>query len=205
MKYQDFKFVLLNLSYIKKLYEIDKEVFFNQNLKYELKPYLGILITNNGREYAIPLTSAKPKHAKWRDVTEDNYRIYEIIDTRIAKIKNNDVIVPITNTSILKVDSCDYIYFKKKILSILEIKKMIPLIENCYKIVDFNLSSSKEELDRNNLMKKEYLFCKKIREKILNKANKIYNYQITFGIIKPFYCNFKLLEQKCMEWEEKHK
>ena len=78
MRYQDFKFVLLNLSYIKKLYEIDKEVFFNQNPKYELKPYLGILITNNGREYAIPLTSAKSKHAKWRDVTEDNYRIYEI-------------------------------------------------------------------------------------------------------------------------------
>lgn len=66
------------------------------------KPHLGILTTCNGRKYVIPLTSAKRKHASWRDVTTTNYRVYEEIDTRATIVDKYDIIVDETDLNKLR-------------------------------------------------------------------------------------------------------
>lgn len=53
------------------------------------------MLNNNKREYVIPLTSAKEKHKNWADVSADWYRIYEIIDTIITPVDENDIVVEI--------------------------------------------------------------------------------------------------------------
>ena len=63
---------------------------------------MGILTSCNGREYVIPLTSAKSKHANWRDITATNYRVYEEIDTRTAVIDPYDIIVDETDLNKLR-------------------------------------------------------------------------------------------------------
>ena len=74
-----------------------------------------------------PLTSAKSKHANWRDITATNYRVYEEIDTRTAVIDPYDIIVEETDLNKLRqkgIPENEFQFFKKRILSVLEIKKM---------------------------------------------------------------------------------
>lgn len=78
---------------MKKLNEEDSEIFYNDGKDYTKKPHLGVLLSNNGREYVIPLTSAKEKHKDWEDVGSGWYRIYEVIDTTKTTINNSDIIV----------------------------------------------------------------------------------------------------------------
>ena len=51
------------------------------------------------------------------------------------------------------------------------------------------------------LMNKEYSFCLKIMNSIIQKANKIYDKQMETGKVIKFCCDFKLLEQKCEEYK----
>ena len=93
MEFTSFRFVFISPDYLEKLHDVDSEVFYSPDTDYSKKPHLGILTSCNGRKYVIPLTSAKPKHATWRDITATNYRIYEEIDIRTAKIDQYDIIV----------------------------------------------------------------------------------------------------------------
>lgn len=51
----------VDVEYVKKLHDIDSEVFYSNN--YNTKPYVGIVIIQDRYNYFIPLTSAKPKHS----------------------------------------------------------------------------------------------------------------------------------------------
>ena len=89
-------------------------------------------------------------------------------------------------------------FYKKRILSVLEIRKMIPVIDSVYTIVDLstnNPSLSRDEISRRILMYKEYLFCRRIKNEILTKADKTYNKQIQTGKVLKYHCNYKLLEK----------
>ena len=81
---------------------MDSEIFYSIDTDYSKKPHLGILTTCNGRKYVIPLTSAKRKHASWRDVTTTNYRVYEEIDTRATIVDKYDIIVDETDLNKLR-------------------------------------------------------------------------------------------------------
>ena len=118
----------------------DSEIFFDKNNEeYKLKPHLGILLNNDGKEYVIPLTSAKEKHITWKDVTADWYRIYEVIDTRTVHISSTDIVVDIKNYDILKnIASEEQVYFKQRILSVLDIRKMFPIKKGVYTEIQFN-------------------------------------------------------------------
>ena len=59
------------------LYEADHEVFYDSSKEYEKKPYAGIITTCNDFRYFIPLTSAKPKHLEWKNISDKNIIIYE--------------------------------------------------------------------------------------------------------------------------------
>lgn len=198
MKVEQFKLVYINSEYLKALHNVDSEVMFQENNNYEIKPHLGILISCNGHHYAIPLTSAKEKHKNWRDVTATNYRIYETIDIRIAKIDKYDIMVAENDYNKLRlmgVKPTDYCYFKKRILSVLEIKKMIPVPTNQYSIIDLDTASADIDTEqRRILMQKEYFFLRKYLEPIVRKAKNIYEKQIESGIIQRFHCDYKKLE-----------
>lgn len=91
------------------MYDIDSEVFYEQ-VNYDTKPYVGIIIQNDIYDYFIPLTSAKEKHKNWSNVTKTNYIIYEMV-------KKKELPPP---TNWIYVETQDNI---KHILSVLEIKK----------------------------------------------------------------------------------
>lgn len=199
MKFGEFKFIYISLDYLRKMHEVDSEVFFVDNTAYEKKPHLGILVTEGKWKYVIPLTSAKQKHALWEDVTSTNYRIYEIINTKKTVIDKYDVIVDIKNREILdgKLKACDNKeFYKQRILSILEIKKMFPIIDGEFTYAELDVIDGleKEEQQRRILMQKEYRFCVGIRDDIEKKAEKIYNKQTNSGKVLKFHCNFKKLE-----------
>ena len=204
MKFKDFKFVYVDTDYLKSLHEEDPEILYAENSGYESKPHLGILIAFNKYHYVIPLTSAKEKHKKWKDVTATNYRIYETIDIRNTKIDSYDIIVDDNNFNKFRamgVKPDEYKYFKKRILSVLEIKKMFPVPDNKYHIIDLNTPSADSDIEnRRKLMLKEYLFCRKIMGAIETKAQKLYGKQITTGIVEKFFCNYKKLEAIAEKW-----
>ncbi|MDD3797114.1 MAG: type III toxin-antitoxin system ToxN/AbiQ family toxin [Lachnospiraceae bacterium] len=199
MQFKEFRFIYISLDYLRKMHEIDPEVFFVDNTAYEKKPHLGILITEGNWKYVIPLTSAKPKHASWENVTATNYRIYEIINMEKAVFDKDDIIVDIRNKNILsgKLETSDNPeMYKQRILSILEIKKMFPIIDGAFTYAELDIIDGldEEELHRRILMQKEYQFCVGIRDDIQKKASKIYKKQMDSGKVLKFHCNFKKLE-----------
>lgn len=184
------QFVTVDLEYLKKLYLADSEVFYSETNDYNEKPFVGMLVNNNGFDYVIPLTSAKKKHSTWDDVTATNYLVYEEVWKKSCGQK--DIIKKIHGES-EKV---------KKILSVLEIKKMIPVKEGLYSLIDFKDFDKEDKVKRNryNLLYKEYQFCLGIKTDIEQKANRIYTRQRIRNKVLPFHCNFQVLEKVCMEY-----
>ncbi len=180
MFFENFRFVKISLEYLEKLYEVDTEVFFDRNSNYENKPHLGILLNNEGMEYVIPLTSAKNKHRKWHNVTDTNYLIYEYINKKA--IRDNDIFVFQNKTKV------------KRILAVLEIKKMIPVKQGLYEEIDIDAI---QDVAYKKLLEKEVRFCRSKRQGILERADKIYEEQMTKKFVKPFHCNFETLEAVC--------
>lgn len=50
-------------------------------------------------------------------------------------------------------------------------------------------------------MNKEFAFCVKILPQIIQKASKLYEKQKETGVVIKFCCDFRLLEEKCREYE----
>lgn len=200
LEFDEFKFVYISLDYLKAMHEIDKEIFYVNSPEYEKKPHLGIMVNCDNIKYVIPLTSAKAKHKTWDDVTATNYIIFEIINKDEVKIDEDDIITTIKNTELLhqrNIEVKDYHKYRKRLLAVLEIKKMFPVKEGVYTYVNMDRNESdlsKEELDRRGLMHKEYRFCLRIKDGIEKRANKIYIKQIKTNKVLPFHCNFKKLE-----------
>lgn len=70
-------FVNIDQRYLKNLHDACPEVYY-QPKGYENKPYIGILINKNDRKYVIPLSSAKEKHKRWKNVDKECFLLYEI-------------------------------------------------------------------------------------------------------------------------------
>ncbi len=180
------KFYTIDNDYVKKLYQIDHEVFY-ERLNYENKPYVGIVIQNNNFNYFLPLTSAKPKHKNWNNVSKTNYIIYEMLPANFSPISEKWVYTANQNNI-------------KHILSVLEIKKMIPVPKNYYTEMNF---SQIPDINYRALVQKEYNFLKPLQNEIFHKAIKLYNAQKSSGIIIPFACNYSKLEKVCKEVSNK--
>ncbi len=158
------------------------EVYYKSQ-GYENKPYIGILINKDGRKYVIPLSSAKEKHKNWKNVNQECYLIYET--ARKDCMRKDDIWVSIKQDNV------------KHILSVMDIKKMIPVVENVYSRVNINTSKNDSEDVKKykDLLNKEYSFCLKIIDEVIGKANKLYDKQMNTGKITKFCCNFKTLEE----------
>ena len=168
MKFDKVQFVYIDMEYLKKLNEIESEIFFDpENVNYKEKPHLGILLNNDGREYVIPLTSAKEKHKTWEDVSASWYRIYEIIEK--SEIRESDIIVDIKNRDILnKIALEEQDNYRQRILAVLDIRKMFPVKKGLYTKIKFEISTklTKKENQKMLLMMKEYSFILNISDKI---------------------------------------
>ena len=195
MKFSKVQFVYIDIDYLKAMNEADSEIFYDENNKeYKFKPHLGMLINQEDREYVIPLTSAKEKHKKWADVSGEWYRIYEIIDITTTPVRKNDIIVDIKNQDLLKNIPLET---RKNY-----IRKMFPVKKGVYTKIKFEISSRASIADnqRMALMLKEYNFICNIKEKIEEKAEKIYVKQQKKNKILKYHCNYKKLEQASDEY-----
>ncbi|MGN0006351.1 MAG: type III toxin-antitoxin system ToxN/AbiQ family toxin [Candidatus Gastranaerophilaceae bacterium] len=182
----------INIDYIKYLHNFDKEVYYDEEDKdYENKPYLGIIVSNNGYKYFIPLTSAKEKHKNMMNSGDNYIMIYE-------KISLQDSMKIDTQNWISKIMLEQNTFIVKHILSILDIKKMIPVPDGVFH--KENIDSMKDT-GRKRLLLKEYEFLSPMKEKILKKADKLYLRQLNNNKIFTGYCNFSLLEEASKKYE----
>lgn len=178
-----FGFYTINPNYLRYLYETDSEVYYNPQYWVTKKPFVGIVIGLGDYNYFIPLTSAKEKHKKWKNIGEMHFLVYEIVDS--------SVYIP---GNIYKFGSMGE---KLHILSVLDIKKMIPVPDGEYEYIDFNLL---EDERYKILFKKEYSFCHQIRRIILRNAGRLYFDQMENGNVKAMCCDFKKLERASEQW-----
>ena len=183
-------FININQDYLRYLHEECQEVYYKP-INYDNKPYLGILIINEGQEYVVPISSAKKKHESWKNIESDRFLIYEKYD-RMPE-DPNAVCKQLPDGTI------------EHLLSVIDLKKMIPVKDGLYTRVNLIHSDTDSEEIRNykNLMNKEFAFCLKLLNLLIKKVNKIYEKQISSGKIVKYCCDFKLLEEKCKAYEIK--
>ena len=62
-------FINIDKKYLEKSYDACSEVYYKTS-GYENKPYVGILSNKNNRKYAIPLSSSKEKHKRWKNINK---------------------------------------------------------------------------------------------------------------------------------------
>ena len=186
--FEKFGFYIINAEYLKYLHQNDSEVYYNQTNHTLKKPFIGIVVGLGEYKYFIPMTSAKEKHIKWKNISETHFLLYELVDKE-CNIANQIY----KNFSEKK---------KMHLLSVLDIKKMVPVPEGAYEFIDFKQF---EDIRYRKLFEKEYDFCLQIQEKILTKAEKLYDNQISSGVVRKMHCDFKRLEQVSEKWKANNK
>lgn len=182
-EFESFGFYTIDAEYLRFLNEKDSEVYYNASYKNAIKPFVGVIINIAEYKYFIPMTSVKEKHKRWKNVCDEHFLIYEVIDKDINIVGD-----------IYKEYSIDK---KIHILSVLDIKKMIPVPADVFCKVMF---SELEDERYKDLFEKEYAFCLKIKNKILAKVEKVYKKQKETGIVRRAYCNFNCCEDALEKW-----
>lgn len=180
LQYEEYGFYRIEKDYLEYLHNIDNQVFFKDEEDYDRKPHLGLLVGIEGYIYCIPLTSSKQRHLNWQNITEHNYVIYEIV--------NQDELRPRDVYRRFSKEPLKY----KKLLSVLEIRKMIPVNNTVVSKIIFD---DVEDEDYRNLLLKEYRFLGNYKKQILEKAQDLYSKQKETGIIKSCYVTFDKVEQ----------
>ena len=176
-------FYTVDPDYLEYLNKVDSEVYYNPSYRNSIKPFIGVIVGIENYNYFIPVSSAKEKHKRWKNVSDEHFIIYEVIDNSVSI--QGDIYKYYSDTE------------KMHILSVLDIKKMIPVPTGYYEQVVF------DELDDDrykDLFEKEYAFCLSIKDKVLNKVQKIYNNQKETGIVRRANCNFEKLEDAMSNW-----
>ncbi len=142
--------------------------------KNEKRPYIGVVLIVEEHYYFAPLFSPKQKHKTYKN----NLTFFKIIN---EKTKNN--------------------------LGIIRFSDMIPVPEDCVYLLDMKNKS----YGYKRLLSEQYSYINKPnnRQKIIEKAEKIYHIVTNNknSKVSKFYkdlsCNFKLLEEKCLEYKIK--
>ena len=187
-EFENFGFYTIDADYLEYLNNKNSEVYYNASYRNAIKPFVGIIIDMTECKYFIPLTSAKEKHKKWKNSCDEHFLIYEVIDKSVN-----------ISGDVYKEYSKDK---KMHVLSVLDIKKMIPVPDDAYKRIIFDELGDERYQD---LFEKEYAFCLTIKDKILTKAEKIYKHQKETQNIRLTYCDFSCCENAMREWLKNRK
>lgn len=187
----ELKLVTIDMDYVKAMHTACPEVYY-QPYEYDNKPYIGIIIVRDCFRYVIPITSAKKKHMLWRNIGNDHFLIYEHVPQSV--LSSNDIYVPLKGAPDVK-----------HILSVIDVKKMIPILDSVYHVVNLNAapSDTPEQRKYKDLMGKEYAFSVRISDKILSKATKIYENQKQTGKVIRYGCDFAVLEHASEVYKSK--
>lgn len=182
--------VTVDINYVRVLHQVSNEVQYA--IGYENKPYVGIFVQNNNFEYVIPLSSAKEKHKQWKDVTSDCFVVFEMAN--ISDMSNKDIYISMPTQEKPKQ--------VKHILSIIDLKKMIPVKTGVYEYVDINPCSTDSEsiVKYKDLLSKELQFCIKIKDDLVKNADKIYQKQKRKGFMR-FCIDFQSVENACEHYQ----
>ncbi|MBF0710471.1 MULTISPECIES: type III toxin-antitoxin system ToxN/AbiQ family toxin [unclassified Gemella] len=181
----EIRFYEIDHDYMRYLYGVDSKVYFHETYKKHVKPYVGIIATIDNVKYFIPLTSAKPKHRKHRLTTKDYILIYDIVNKNITKSK-----------AIYK-EKKDDEEEKYHILSILDMRKMVPVPNGLFKKIDFNSLP----LNYQFLFYKEHEFCKSKQDKIIENSTNLYNKTKEKGkALSKFHCDYIKLEKAMLQY-----
>ena len=151
---------------------------FDKHIAYnknEKRPYVGVVIILKEHYYFAPLFSPKKKHKTYKD----NLSFFKIVNKSTRKslgiIRFSDMI-PVPNNSIYPLDIENISYGYKRLIS--EQYSYINITEN--------------------------------KHKIMHKAEKIYNIVNSNSnnkmarFYKELSCNYKLLEEKSLEYKYEH-
>ena len=142
--------------------------------KNEKRPYIGVIIIVDEHYYFAPLFSPKPKHKKYKD----NYSFFRIV----SKTKDD--------------------------LGIIRFSDMIPVPQECVYLLD----TTSKSYGYKRLLAEQYSYINQPqnKEKIIEKAEKIYELVTkentkskTALFYKQISCNFKMLEEKCLQYKNK--
>lgn len=177
----NFGLYYVEVGYQEYLHSVDSEVRYSRQVDYSNKPYLGVLVNLSTYKYFVPLTSPKARHSSWENVGQAHYLIYEPVTQE--ELRPNDIVKNDGNRLL-------------KVLSALEINKMIPVPEGAFNRINFD----EQDPNYRALLRKEYLFLQNVQDNIKRKAKQIYNVQKQLSKVYPKYCNFTLLEQACCNW-----
>lgn len=138
------------------------------------RPYIGIVYNVNDFYYFAPLTSLKGKKEKKQTIPKDGLLFQSLENGKYGGI---------------------------------HIGNMIPVPQACLRYYDFDKARSTNAKDA---LRNEYRAILKVWPKIQESARKVYKIRCkqlseltsTERIIRARCCNFKLLEQKCKEYEK---
>lgn len=152
------RFYNIDFEYIKFLHSYDNQVYYHASYQDKLKPYIGIIVTNDGIHYFIPLTSAKPAHAHKPLNGSDYMMIHRLVD--VSENERRAIYKPYGEDRTKKY----------RITSLLNIGKMIPVPANKVKAIDFKSLDMKYQF----LLLEEHRFCVSEQDRIVAKAKKLY-------------------------------
>lgn len=90
----------IDIHYIQQLNVIDKRVQFNsQHSNYDKKPYIGILFTENGHDFFVPISSPKPKHLKMHNSLD----FFKLDEGKLGAVNFNNMI-PVNKKMVTKIN-----------------------------------------------------------------------------------------------------
>lgn len=170
---------IVGKEYIKYLLKYDANVGY-VDYGEKLKLHLGTLITVNNCSYYVPITSAKPKH----NTMSNSLDFHKLRDKKTG-----------------------YLY------AVLNLNNMIPVPDCCVVQLKYDtiekfrhFISAKEKTDYIYLLQKEKSIIDSESTAIQSKAQRLYNKCILFpdSALAARCCNFKLLEEKCLEYPVLH-
>lgn len=119
-----FGFYTIDPDYMEYLNKVDSEVYYDSSYRKSIEPFIGIIVFIDKFNYFIPITSAKEKHIKYKNVCDEHFLIYEFV--------NNNVNI---NGDIYRIYSSGE---KMHIIVMIDIKKMVLVPKGCYKRIIFD-------------------------------------------------------------------
>lgn len=109
----------IDMKYIRNLSKIDDNVLsISPQLNKSTRPFIGIIIICNAKQYCIPLSSPKPKHEKMKNDV-DFSKIYDPHNNLIGVLNFNNMIpihpnvITLLDIKIHKNDNPSTIHYKK--------------------------------------------------------------------------------------------